>query len=201
MRATGCRLHLRGDPLVRAFARERQMAGALLRVAHRNGERLVRFAPTRDRRRGVDRRGIEGMRKRDPPVGGHLDQARLLARRKRRLVDELHVRTCSRRSTQQRVTALGRQRADAGAHETEHILGHGQRRPARTVGDQPRDLEAVERAAPTRFGDPHERRPEKCPAETFHEDPVQRGHRERPQIEPCEQFVRADAEETGARSA
>ena len=135
------------------------MAGALFRVAHRNGERLVRFAPTRDRRRGVDRRGIEGMRKGDPPVGGHLDQARLLARRKRRHIDELHVRTCGRRSTQQRVTALGRQRADAGAHETEHILGHGQRRPARTVGDQSGDLEAVERAAPTRFGDPHERRP------------------------------------------
>ena len=64
--------------------------------------------------------------------------------------------------------------------------------PGRPPVEQPRDLERVQRVAGRRLGDPHERRARERPAESLGNDAVERGDRERPELEPAQAFPSHD---------
>ena len=67
-RMLGAGVELRGDRLVRAFGRQGEVAGTLLDVLHRGGERSVHGAALPDGRAFVTDRAEQGMREADALV-------------------------------------------------------------------------------------------------------------------------------------
>ena len=97
--------------------------------------------------------------------------------------------------------ALARQRCDASGDQGAEIVRNRERSRAlrATVGEQPGNLERVERVAARRLGDPHEHRSKQCHAQAVEDDPLQRGDGERAERQPAEAGVVDRHDEPGSR--
>ena len=186
-----------GDPGVPVFAGQGEMARDLLGVADYLCKRTVDLPAAAAWRRGVHRGGEERVHELDPPVGPDADEPRLLRSGERLRVDQAEVGSRQRRRAQQRVVGSRRQRPDAVCDQRLEAVGNRQPRTALDVrpGEQPRDLERVQRVAGRRLRDPHERRARKRPPESLRNDTVQRRDRKRPELEPAQAFPPHDVVE------
>ena len=134
---------------IRSAGRERDVTRSLLEVGDRLSEPAVHRAQLRLGRSSVDRGGEQWMGERDLTVGGNRDQARALRRGECIRVDGAAARPSERGRVEQRVARPRRQRRDAPGDEGAEVVRHRERRRAvgATAGEQPRDLERVERVA------------------------------------------------------
>ena len=157
-----------GDPGVPVFAGQGEMARDLLGVADYLCKRTVDLPATVAWRRRIHRGSEERVHELDPPVGPDADEPRLLRSGERLRVDQAEVGSRQRRRAQQRVAGSRRQRPDAVCDERLEAVGNRQPRTALDVpGEQPRDLERVQRVAGRRLRDPYERRARKRPLESL----------------------------------
>ena len=134
------------------------------------------------RRSAVDGGREQGMRERDLAATRDRHEPRPLRRCERVRVDSAGTRTPERRCFEQRFARSCRQRSNAPGDQRAEIVRHRERRRAlgATVGEQPGNLECVERVAARRLGEPDEHRPRECHAQAVDDDPLQGGDGERP---------------------
>ena len=185
-----------GNPGVPVFAGQGEMARDLLGVADYLCKRTVDLPATAAWRRRIHRGSEERVHELDPPVGPDADEPRLLRSGERLRVDQAEVGSRQRRRAQQRVAGSRRQRPDAVCDQRLEAFGNRQPRTALDVpGEQPRDLERVQRVAGRRLRDPYERRARKRPLESLGNDAVQRRDRKRPELEPAQAFPPHDVVE------
>ncbi len=190
--ATCSLLELTRHPLVGAIAGEREVASPLLRIRDGLGERSVRRSPPLQRGGRVHGRCVERMYELDAAVGTDLHELRVFGRGKRLRVHEPHLGPPERSCREQRITGGRRKRVDPGRHQRAQVVRHRQRRrggSSLVAPEQARDLERVQRIAARRLSDPHEGRPWEAPAQRIGDDAVERGHRQRPQLEKLQRPV------------
>jgi hypothetical protein len=124
--------------------------------------------------------------------------SRLLRRRERTRVDEAQVGSRQRCGAEQRRARPGRERAHAlGGERLQAFRNRESPAVASTAAliEEPGDLQRVQRVPGRRLCDPDERRARKRPPQAPGDDPVQRGDRERPELEPLQAPRMSDAVE------
>ena len=128
----------------------------------------------------------------DAVVAADPHEPRFLSRSERPRVDEPQIGPPERRRPQQRLPRLPRQRSDPPRHQRTQAVRH--RKTCRVATplapvEETRDLERVQGIAARRLSDPHEGRPREAPAQRVGDDAVERGHRQRPELEKLERPV------------
>ena len=158
----------------------------LLGVPHRICERPVRARRRPSERGRVDGRSEQRMDERDPLADPDPDEPRVLGRGERLLRHQAKVGLGERSGAQERVTRLGRQRANPRRDQRLEALGDWEpsRVPVALPFEQPGDLERVQRVPAGCLRDPHERRTRERPAELCRDDAVQGGDREWTELDP-----------------
>ena len=183
-------LERRGDRVVGARRREREVAGPLLGVRDQLREPPVDRAPAAGRGRGVDGGAVQRVRERhpvavDPQQPGVLGDRQ--AGRGRRPRHELDGRVRQRGHDQQRLPPGRRQRRDAAGDRLLQADRDGERAAGR--GSRPersRDLEREQRVAARDPLDPHEIRPPVPVPQAPVQQEAEGAEAERPEPHPLE---------------
>ena len=186
-RLLGCGVQLGGDDGVRAVRGQRQVAGPLLDVRDRTGERSVHGTALPERRALVADRGEQRMREADASTSSSSTTASS-RRRLERLQNalpltvgrrhELDRRPRERGHQQQDVERLAGQAREAAAEQLAQALGHAQRlagrRPRARPDELAAELEREERVARGRLLHACELRPRQLEPEPLLEQVMER---------------------------
>ena len=168
--------------LVRTIGRECEVACALLQVFDDRRKLAMGRGSVPGGSRPIHSRREKRVRELDVAVVGHGDETRGFGGRKRRDVDKPRGGAGERRRAKQRIARRPRKPDDAPLHERAQVVGHRQRCGRQGLGvpagEQPCNLERVERVALRRRGELDERRSREGDAEAVGDDALQRRDRQ-----------------------